>query len=64
MNLHELISEEFSEEGQQTSHHHHEKSKKVVASSLEERSVQARKAPASLTETGQGRQWVALKSLP
>lgn len=37
MNLHESISEEFPEEGQQTSHHHHEKSKKVVASSLEGR---------------------------
>lgn len=40
MNLHELISEEFSEEGQQTSHHHHKKSKKVVASLLERRGAE------------------------
>ena len=37
MNLHESISDEFSEEGQQTSHHCHEKSKKVAASPLEGR---------------------------
>lgn len=66
MDLHELISDEFSEEGQQTSHRHHTKLKKVATSPVEGRGGyrQARQAPASLTETDQGRQQVALKSLP
>lgn len=50
MNLHKLISDEFSEEGQQTSHHHHEKSKKVAAFSAEGKAGyrQARRAGSSL----------------